>query len=152
MCMLMALLLFIVGLAFLGHKALEYRSAAQIQLAVQAKALAEAGMEDVRIKLQRDLDFPPDVAESTTGYRENLVVAGQVVGSYTITLDGTYRAAPYLIYRVTSLGEVGSTSQRSVCRRMMKAEIDVSQLVRTAPANTNPDYRQLVNFQDLGNL
>lgn len=151
MALMLVVLLLVVGLAFLGQKALQYRSASQTQLNVQAKALAEAGLEDFRLKLERDLDFPPMAEDGGSyAYREEVKVGSTVVGSYAVTIDNSYSSLPYGIVVVTSLGEAGSSSQQAVARRALRIEVDIARKQRDDPALDNPTYRKVTSYQDLG--
>lgn len=153
MSLLLVVLLLVVGLAFLGQKALQYRSAGQAQLAAQAKALAEAGLEDFRIKLQRDLAFPPHTLDqSVSAYSEQVMVGGRAIGSYTVTVNATYQAQPYAVLVVTSLGEVGGSALQAVSRRALRVEVDIAKWVRSSPTVPNPNYRRITSYQDLGGL
>lgn len=147
--LLLVVLLLVVGLAFLGQKALQYRSAGEAQLAAQAKALAEAGLEDFRIKLQRDLDFPRyTIDQAVSAYSEQV----STIGSYTVSVNATYQMQPYAILVVTSLGEVGDSARQAVSRRALRAEVDLARFVRSSPGVANPNYRRLTSYQDLGGL
>lgn len=149
MSLLLVVLLLVVGLAFLGQKALQYRSAGQAQLAAQAKALAEAGLEDFRIKLQRDLNFPPHTLDQAlSAYSEQV----SSVGSYTVTVNATYQMQPYAVLVVTSLGEVGNTARNAVSRRALRVEVDLARFLRSDPSVANPNYRRITSYQDLGGL
>lgn len=153
MCLILAIFFFVVGLAFLGQKASQYRTATAAGLALQAKALAEAGYEDFRLKMQRDWEFPPYPASGGTySYKENLVAGGVVRGSYTVTVNATYHDSPYSILVVTSTGEVGDAATSAVARRAVRFEVDISPKLRSDATSANPDYRHILNYQDLGGL
>lgn len=151
MCLLLCIFLFLVGLGFLGLKSDQYRSVGQAQLSIQAQALAEAGVEDFRLKLDRDPQFPPQTAENGLyTYRENLVAGGQNRGTYTVSVDSTYASYPYFLLLVTCTGEVGSSAQGAVARRAYRCEVDVAPFTRSAQTVPNPDFRRVLNVQDLG--
>lgn len=147
----LCLLFFVVGIAYLSLKANQYRSASEAQRALQAKGLAEAGIEDLRIKLQRDSQFPPPIGDSDQyGYREQLVVGGKLRGTYSVTLDNTYALPPYQLLIATVTGEVGNTAQDSASRRSFRVEIDLAPFVRSDPDTVNPRFRRFLSVQDLG--
>jgi type II secretory pathway component PulK len=149
--LLLCALLFVVGIAFLGLKANQYRSASSAQMAVQAKAFAEAGLEDFRLKLDRDSEFPPQSDDSGLyNYHDKISVAGTVQGAYTISIDSTYAGEPFNLLVITCTGEVGETSETSTARRVFRAEVDVSPFSRSDATLPNPNYRRLINVQDLG--
>ncbi len=147
----LCLLFFVVGIAYLSLKANQYRSANESQRALQAKGVAEAGLEDLRIKLQRDGQFPPPIGGSDQyGYREQLVVGGKLRGTYSVTLDNSYALPPYQLLIATVTGEVGESTQDSVSRRSFRVEIDLAPFLRSDPDTVNPRYRQILSLQDLG--
>ena len=151
LALLLCLLLFVAGIAFLGLKANQYRSASSAQLAVQAKALAEAGLEDFRLKLNRDSQFPPQADDSGLySYHDEIVVSGKVQGGYTILLDTNYAGDPFNLLIVTCTGEVGASSQTSLARRVFRVEVDIAPFLRSDSNVPNPNFRHIINVQDLG--
>ncbi len=150
--LLITIILFTVGLAFLGKRAIQYRRAATRERSAQAKALAESGLEDALAKLRRDLEFPPLSADQRTfSYSEVVRRGGVTVGSYSVTVDGTYRFPPFLIWVITTEGIIGeSTSPQA--RRTLRAEFDISTHLRNNPSTHNPHYYKVIEFQDLGGL
>lgn len=148
--LLITVLLLIMGLAFLGKRAMQYRRAALAETAAQARALAASGLEDTLAKFSTDLEFPPlSNDQDVMTYTEEVSVGGRDVGSYTVTIDGTHRNPPYSVWVVTSRGEVG---RPVVATRILKMEVDLSSKRRDAPTSDNPDYYRVVNFQDEGSL
>lgn len=151
MSLMLCLLLFVVGIAYLGLKASQYRSASEAQLALQAKALAESGLEDFRVKLDRDSEFPPQTADNGLySYREQLTIGGVVRGSYNVSVDSNYAVTPFLILVVTCTGEVGASAQTGISRRSLRAEIDIAPFLRSDGTTPNPNFRHIINVQDLG--
>ncbi|MFA5508741.1 MAG: hypothetical protein WC423_25175, partial [Vulcanimicrobiota bacterium] len=61
--------LLVMGMGFLASRVGEYRAARQAVLSVQAKGLAMAGMEETRVKLLKDFDFPPIAAIDQPAYQ-----------------------------------------------------------------------------------
>lgn len=153
---MLTLLLFVLGLSFLGKRATQYRRTNHAALAAQAKALAEAGMEDALLKFQRDLSFPPiSTDQASFSYAEEMTDGGVRVGSYTVTISGTYREEPYLVLLITAVGEAGDDPAMPAARRAMVAEVDISKLERIDTDSDgifdpNPYYRRVINFNDLG--
>lgn len=68
--------------------------------------MAEASLEDFRIKLQLDRAFPPNAPEDCLySYRDLLVAGGKVRGNFSMTIDTTYALPPYSILVVALTGE-----------------------------------------------
>lgn len=136
--MLCAFLL-VVGLGFLSQRAGQYQAANTALWRVRAQALADAGLEDARIKLAKDGSFPPlegDDQEEFSYTEELRDAGGESLGFYTVHIDMRYRRLPYKIYRVTSRGRVGTLeAPRAQATRM--GEFDVSPVER-GTTNLNP--------------
>lgn len=144
--LLLLVILLILGLAFLTQQSLLYSATSQAQFSVAARAVAEAGLEDARGKLEKDLDFPPaaDPDQKIFTYSEPLTnLSGREVGQYTITIDQTNRKKNGII-AVTSVGSLAGTS---TARRILYAELDVS-----GTFLTNPQFFTFVHFEDRGGL
>ena len=110
--MLLSLILLIMGFAFLGSRSELYKSTYQASLACQARALARYGLEDARIKLYKDGQFPPGSPDQVLYvYAEEVLdppTGGTYVGSYRVAVDTTFRKiSPYFITKVTSTGFAG---------------------------------------------
>ncbi|MCA9791563.1 MAG: hypothetical protein KC910_07195 [Candidatus Eremiobacteraeota bacterium] len=149
--LLLCVVLLILGLTFLGKRAVQYRRASLAERSLTARGLAEAGMADALLKLQRDLHFPPiNVDQSVFSYSEEMTENGRRVGSYTVTIDSTYRNPPFSILILYSEGQVGQDPNRPVAQRRFRAEFDLSAQRRDDDTQPNPYYYQLINFQDLG--
>lgn len=138
LALLIAVLLLVATLGMLSRQSARYERAQLMADAAQARGLALAGLEEARMKLERDLLFPPlsestqelftfsEVIEDTTGER---------VGAFTITLDFS-QAEQYGILLITSTGEVGMP-ERVRGRRSVRAELQLSTF-------------KIVNFEDFG--
>ena len=149
--LLLGVILFIVGLAFLGKRAPQYKAAEQASLSVLAHAMAEAGMEDARVKLEKDNRFPPPGVggQLLYTYSGNIYAADAVtvVGSYTVSIDSTYAKGPYSIRKVSSVGNSGPRSQ-IVARQRITAELDIAVQDRNTPANPNPTMFHYLNWRE----
>lgn len=146
-------ILLVLGMAFLYRRQAQYRAAAAAPYEAQARALCEAGLEDCRLKWQKDSHFPPRDSEDQKffSYREALNDdGGTPVGSFTVTIDFQMADEPYKVARVTSVGAVESSGQPLAQHKIM-AEFDLSDLVRGSTAS-NPKYYQFINWKDMGNL
>lgn len=137
--MLMTLMLVILGMGFLGRRGPQYAASMAHERGMQARALAEAGLEDARVKLEKDLFFPPpgdsdqfmfsysEVVRETTGVSSD----GVVVGSYTVTIDRRFETAPdppdprwASVYIVESLGSLGEDPLHPLATVRLRMEID----------------------------
>ncbi len=151
--LLITVILLTLGLSFLGKRAIQYRRAVFAEQAAQAKALSESGLDDAIAKLQWDLEFPPLSLDQTAfTYTEEVKNSFGRVGSYQVTLDGTYRFPPYSVWIVTVRGEFGPDPVAPLAVRTLRAEFDVSKKLRDAKKKKNPYYHEVINFQDLGAL
>jgi hypothetical protein len=133
MSIFLLLILLFAGLAFLSSKSSAYRGAAAAGPALIARGLAQAGMEDARVKLQKDLFFPPVVGEheqNLFSYTENLSASGssELTGTYTVSIDTRLAAPPYNVIRVTSIGRwappSGSSASHVISAEMLLTGAD----------------------------
>jgi len=151
--LLILVILMTLGLGLMSKRAAQYSSAPIAQNAAQALAIAQAGIEDARAKLSKDLDFPPAAAvqQTTFSYVENLYDVDGVtsVGSYQITVDTSLKKPSTSIIQVQSIGVLGP-SDAPIARRRLHAEFDVSPTDRAGSSNPNSNLYQIVQFQDLG--
>ncbi len=151
---LLLLILLIMGLAFLGSSAERVRSSMQLSQGAQALWLARAGLEDARTKLLRDLRFPPPGADDQTrfSYSEDLLDPdGQLVGSFTVTIDRRHEVAPYQVLRLISVGRAGPRNAPQA-ERVLTVEVDMAQNDRVNPASLNANLFRLLDHQDSGGL
>lgn len=142
--LMLSILLVTMGLGFLGSRVGQYQSTIQSVLAVRARELARAGIEDARTKLNRDNRFPPPVGtgQSVFTYSENFNDAsGNFVGIYQVSLDSTYAATPFFVQSITSTGIIGPRTA-PVASHTYRAYLDISP--------TSPRYFQIIRWEDLG--
>lgn len=123
----LVLILLIMSLAFLSKKVLQYRGAVLLKHSALARALAEAGLEDARVKLERDLAFPPPGGEDQEvfSYTEDVYDGTTRLGSSTVTVDTTWETTPYAVIRITSRGIAGPAEDPLAVRELV-AELDVA--------------------------
>lgn len=110
MVMLLCLILLVFGLAFLGSRGRQYQSVISAGQSAQAQELARAGIEDARVKFDRDIGFPPPLAigQHTFSYCEEVTDAGGVyLGRYRVSLDMTYSRPPFSVACIRSTGSLG---------------------------------------------
>ena len=152
--LLVSTLLLVWGMALLSRRGLEAEGVkAQID-SRQAYEIAYAGLESVRLRLDKDPEFPPAgrAEQKVFSFVEELEdVDGAPMGSYLVNVDSTWIDEPWYVLRVESIGtSIGGTSIGGTRRRLL-AEFDMSEFIR-GTTNPNPDYFERINFQDLGNL
>lgn len=144
--LLVSVLLLVAGMGFLGQRAAQNRAANGAILHAQARALAEAGLEDAVQKLGKDSQFPPLRAESQTvfTYAEGFSdIHGDPLGQYVVSIDVTHRQTPYFIVKLTSSGHLGSPVQATA---QLVAELDVAAQIR-GTGNANPNFFRLLYVQ-----
>ena len=141
LALLMISLVLVVVLGYLGVRALEYSSTARMQQVLLAQGMAEAGMEDARVKLEKDMFFPPlgGYGQTTFTYSDDLTdpASGALAGYYTVTVECSKRESPYCLVRLQSIGAAGQR-QDPKARYRIYAEIDVSGVNRASNLAPNP--------------
>ncbi|MCA9790419.1 MAG: hypothetical protein KC910_01435 [Candidatus Eremiobacteraeota bacterium] len=150
--LLLISLLFLLGLGVASQGARRYQQAAWMEKQVAARALAEAGLEDARVKLLKDWAFPPPTSmlSDSFGYTEQVQdLDGNLVGTYTVELDYELMPDPHRLLKIRSTGELGPPGERRV-RRVLEAEVDMSATLRTNAATPNPNYIHFLSIFDLG--
>jgi len=130
-----AVLLFVSGLALVFQMRADFQQRFQAARWTQARALAEAGLEDFRCKLERDPHFPPlqDIEQTVFQYEESL----SPQSGYQRWSDVSLRKDPWRLVLVRSTGYLGNVHQPSVLVTL-EGEIDVSVKLRATPAVDNP--------------
>ena len=149
---LMVTAIFLVtGLGIMGAQASRYAASARVAEGMQARNAAISGLEDVRVKLAKDVQFPPRKSKSRNQYKfaysETLY---EVLGepetkvTYSVVVDfelerqcqvinpdpnPTQRFTQWLpyrwgLYRITVSGYVGPRDQ-PVAQSMIYAEYDI---------------------------
>lgn len=141
----------VMALAFLGEGQLNYRTSLTVTRELQARWLAHSGIEDARLKLQKDPDFPPPMGDEGThySYAEQVTdLDGKLVGSYEVTVDQSYALAPYYLVVLECSGRLA----RYDVHTRIRAELDVSPTDRRPAfaADPNPNYYQIVNWNEEG--
>ena len=151
MCLLLATLLLLVVLGMLGARGPHQEAAASHRQHLQALSLAQAGLEDFRAKLAKDIRFPPPPSPSqpSFSYSEGVYdVDDQWVGSFQVRVDLSLNQAPYSVFRVTSTGVLGSADRPRATARL-RQEIDNSLQDRSDPTQPNPKRHQVLTQEEL---
>lgn len=170
-----------MGVAMVYTQSRGYSTARARFYATQARLLAQAGIQDVVMKLAKDPRFPPMM-----GGRKLFSLAERVldpedpattVGTYYVTLDVSRRSAPAemdrtqtatydypnFTIRIRSDGTAMHADGRRMASHRIDAELDVSPKTRGASVTgdlwpgrpsyyTNRNYFRFLRWEDSGSL
>ncbi len=138
----------VAGMGLMTSQVSNYRGVKAVEDAAQALSLAQAGLEDARLKLERDLDFPPkgDPGQTLFTYSEDVLIGAQRVGSYRISIDTALQSTDYDMIRVTSTGLVGP-GEGPTAQRTLRIDLDTD----TDPSRRTT-YFLPVKIEDLAGL
>lgn len=120
--LLLMVLLLVLGGGLLSRQVGHRQATAAESAALRAQGLAEAGLEDFRLKWERDPNFPPP-GEELERFAYSELLGG---GRYEVEVDLRFRLAPTQILRVTSRGVLGEASS------ILVGEFDLSSPPRRA--------------------
>lgn len=145
---LVAILIFLVCGAMVHRRSRQYEAANNLVAGIQALALAEAGLEDARVKLNKDADFPPFGSEDQLlfSYVEQVfdLDGTTPLGSYEVILDLRWREPPCQILRITSIGTSGRVDT-PVAKREVTVELDIAPRLRSDFSVANPNYFKYIS-------
>ena len=115
----------VAGMGLMTSQVSNYRGVKAVEDAAQALCLAQAGLEDARLKLERDLDFPPkgDPGQTLFTYSEDVLLAGKRIGAYRVSIDTALQSSDYDMIRIISTGLVGPGEDPSA-QRTLKVDLD----------------------------
>lgn len=150
-CLLLAVVLLVVVLGMLGSRGPQQEASASLRHHMQALSLAEAGLENVRSKLAKDVKFPPVASPDQPYFSFSEAVYdvdNTVVGSYQVHIDQELEQAPYYVYRITSVGTLGELS-RPLARTRLYEEVDNCPYDRATPTALNPKRYQVLVREEL---
>lgn len=139
-----SLIIFTAGIGFLSQTASQYRSANESGRSTQVLAIAEAGIADALLKLQRDLDFPPRSANDQVVYTylEDLTdTDGTRVGSYEVAIDRSLVVRGQELLIIRSTGRLGP-AENPLSEKTIRIEFDRDP--------TRASYFQVTSWTDLG--
>lgn len=136
--LMIGVIFLVTGLGLLSAQASRYAASAVIAEGVQAKNAALSGLEDVRVKLAKDVKFPPRKSkargQTKFAYSENLLPHPEKPVSYSVVIDyelerevnAPNRWGPYRwgLYRVTVSGYVGPRNN-PIAQALLYAEYDI---------------------------
>lgn len=145
--LLLATLLLVLASTLLHTQAQKYRGAALENYRVQAIALAEAGLEDARVKLEKDGSFPPVGSDEQTAfeYTEKLPSDGPNELVYQVVIDTSRRFTPHQIIQIRSTGRIGPTNQ-PLSIYTLKADLDASPNLRSG-GGANPNFFRYIYLE-----
>lgn len=142
--LLLISVLLILGMAFLTQRVQQSRAASAAESAAVARALAEAGLEDARVKLEKDQGFPPTDNDTQLkfSYTEEMtpVGGGAAIGSYTVTVDLEAKE-DHSVVVVHSIGRVANSDP--VVQTELYAELDLSGTI-----SSNPKFFRYITVED----
>ncbi len=145
--LLISTVLLVAGLGLLSLKALQYGSQPTLEMAAQATLLAQAGLEEATLKLDKDIGFPPLASpeQHQFTYTEDLFAPDGVrlVGSYRVVVDRKLAGPESFLLVITSTGIVGPEDQ-PLAMRTVRGEVDLR--------DPSPTRFRLINYQDLGDI
>jgi len=146
--LLLTILLVLCG-AYLRSQANYYRAARFSSWKAGARQLALSGLEDVRVKLLKDYQYPPlSLTQQRFSYVENVRDAsGALVGTYRVTLQGHYSEKPYSLLYVQCEGHLGPPEQ-PLASHTVTALCELSRLRRDASGLPNPKLFRWVQVRD----
>ncbi len=106
-------LLFVLAAAVMRRQSQSYRSVSLIADRSVAQALAESGLEDARLKIEKDYTFPPRSPQQLRfDYSEQVHdFNGTLVGSYAVSIDSSRSDFPHRILVVQATGWVERDSK-----------------------------------------
>lgn len=128
--LLISLVLLLLGMGFLGSQADRYRGVQRSGEIAKARAMAVAGLEDARLKIQNDIRFPPPMAAGQTvfSYGEATTIGDTpepLPGGYGVVIETAYRNDPnFEVLLITSTGTIGDPNN-PLAQYQLKAEMSM---------------------------
>lgn len=113
--LLLSACLFVLSSSLLARRKGETKMTQMVNLSAQARELAYAGLESVRVRLLNDAFFPPSVLNENQDFftfSESLPQLDGTgsAGRYQVHIDRRWIAPPYGLLRVISIGEIGGAA------------------------------------------
>ena len=141
--LLLLSLLLVICLGLLLRQPMGYAQATARQDGLQARWLAEAGVDHVRVQFMNDGVAWRNHETAPVSYLEQV----EAVGHFRVTLDRRWEGPPYSLLRIESEGMVGSPSQPRA-RYVVEAVLDLLPVQRNGSGNPNPDYFQWIEWNE----
>lgn len=149
----------VAGMGLMTSQIASYRGVSAVEGAAQALALAQAGLEDARLKMERDYQFPPrgdgnfmeDTSPNAQGqtlftYCEDVRVGGKRFGSYQVSIDTSF-VTEYKFTRIISNGIIGPL-EAPIAQRTLKVDIDTN----VGDASRNSSRYLPIKIEDMSGL
>jgi hypothetical protein len=142
--MLVVSVFMVLCVGMLSRQPMRNLGAMQTHYQVQARQMALAGMEEIRVRLAGDR-HQSTVANATMAREVPEAGSTEGIGSYVVTLDTTWNKQPYGVLRIESEGFYGPAT-RPKARYVLRATLDGRQeLEEDKP---NPAYLTLLRWQE----
>ena len=147
--LLLLVILLVLCLAVLGRQPYNYSSARQTLKLAQARALAQAGMEEVRVKLNKDLSWRRLGEVGALTYLEEMrdPISGERVGAYRVTVNQEWSQPDFEILRLESEGMVGEL-ERPEARLVISSLLDLRESARDGTGDPNPDFFRWLEWNE----
>lgn len=150
-CLMLAVVMLVVVLGMMGSRGPHQEATASLRHHLQALSLAEAGLENARAKLAKDVKFPPVPSPEQPYFSCSEAVYdidNTVVGVFQVHIDQELEQAPYFVYRITSVGTLGDLA-RPLAQTRLYEEVDNCPFDRLDPAVPNPRRYQVLLREEL---
>jgi hypothetical protein len=133
----------VLCIGLLTRQPMRNLAAVQSLYQVQARQIALAGIEQARQRLASDFN----TTVSNTSFSDSVTSVGgsTALGSYLVTLDGTWSITPFYVVNVESEGFYGDPV-RPLSRYVLRATLDVRE--EGSPGVPNPGYLRLLRWQE----
>ena len=134
----------VLCVGMLSRQPMRNLGALQTHYQVQARQMALAGMEEIRLRLAGDV-HQSTVANTTLSRGLPEAGGSEAVGSYVVTLDTSWVKKPYYVLRIESEGFFGSAT-RPRARYVLRCTLNGRE--KLDDDEPNPDYLTLLRWQE----
>ena len=147
--LLLLVLLFVLCLAILGRQTHSYSAARQSLLQAQARALAVAGVENLRVKLNKDYEWRRLGQVGAVSYVEEVrdPQGGTRVGAYRVTLNQVWSQPDFEVLKIESEGLLGDL-EKPEARLVISALMDIRPEPRSGAGSENPDLFRFIEWNE----
>ncbi len=145
--LLLIALLLVFCLGLLGRQPLAYSGAKQTSKMLQARQLALAGVEDIRVKLERDYQTRQLGQVRSVNYVEDVFNGSETIGSYHVTVNQELQDTPFELLQIECEGLLGKDRQHPESRVVISTLFDLRKENRQGPGN-NPNYFRFIEWNE----
>lgn len=145
--LLLIALLLVFCLGLLGRQPFAYSGAKQTSKMLQARQLALAGMEDVRVKLERDYQTRQLGEVKSVSYVEDIVSGSELIGSYHVTINQELQEPPFELLQIECEGLLGKDREHPESRVVISAVFDLCEKNRQGTGN-NPNFFRFIEWNE----